>query len=673
MNILIPHSWLLDHLETSASPQEIQRLVSLSGPSIERIHMIEDEPVYDIEVTTNRVDSMSVRGVAREMAVILSQAGIPSTLKPLQAHIPESSQSLPLPKIVNDPRLCKRIICQVVAGVSKTPSPDWMQKRLRLVGINLHDAVIDITNYITHDLGHPCHAFDYDKVMQTGGVILVKEAQAGKTFQIIDGETFTTVGGEVVFENEAGEIIDLPAIKGTKNTSIQDDTKNVLFWMETLDPAKVRFASMTHAIRTVAAQLSEKNVDPTIASEVFDKGVEYFASLAGGSLSSDRYDDFPGSRAPKSLSTPSKRIEAYLGVSLSTTQVQSILENLGCKVEITSDDFIVTPPSFRPDLEIPEDIIEEVARIYGYHNLPSVLMPGVIPYVPTNDRFDREHEVKQLLATLGATELYTYSMISEEMASLESQFVQTAFVGSTTDIEKTHVKIKNPLTDDMVYLRRTLWASHLPVLMKSSTQRELGVFEFANVYIPSTATTASNTVLPTEEYHLTISFKGNARIAKGMLSAILSHFYLTAPSYHKTDSPFKTIIHVDGIPIGTFLTMPQSEFQTISIIDLDWRTLLSQSKAYPTVVAASKFTPITEDLTFTVPSSATMQDILDTMRQVPMVTKVEFVEIYKQNATFSLTYAGDKQLTADDATHIRKTIIDTLSTSAGLTLVGTLQ
>lgn len=669
MNILIPHSWLLDHLETTASPQDIQRLVSLSGPSIERIHTIEDESVYDIEVTTNRVDSMSVRGVAREMAVILTQAGFPSTLKPLQVSVPTSISSLPLPKIENDPRLCKRIICQVVAGVSKTPAPEWMQKRLRLVGINVHDAVIDITNYITHDLGHPCHAFDYDKVMQSGGVIHVKEAAALKTFQIIDGETFTTVGGEVVFEDDAGDIIDLPAIKGTKNTSIQDDTKNVLFWMETLDPAKVRFASMTHAIRTVAAQLSEKNVDPTLASNVFDKGVEYFTSLAGGSLASVRFDEFPGKREPRAVSTPATRIAAYLGIELPREQVQSMLENLGCSVRVENDSFIVTPPSFRPDLVIPEDIIEEVARIYGYHNLPSVLMPGVIPIAPTTDRFELEQEIGLLLATLGATELYTYSMIDAQMASIESSFVLSANTKPTAELEKTHVKIKNPLTDDMVYLRRTLWASHLPVLLKAS--KSFGVFEFANVYLPNMDTTT--TALPTEEFHLTLSFKGNARNAKGYLSAILKHLYLSAPSYRKTESPFETMISTGSTDIGTFITLPQSEYRELAIIDLDWRTLLSQAKQYPSVIPPSKFTPITEDLTFTVPSSATMQDILNTMRQIPYVTKVDFVDMYKHNATFSLTYAGDKQLTAEDATQIRKTIIDTLSTSAGLTLVGTLQ
>lgn len=670
MNILIPHSWLLDHLETTATPQEIQRLVSLSGPSIERIHTIEEEPVYDIEITTNRVDSMSVRGVAREMAVILTHAGIPSTLKALQKEIPDTSKTLPLPIIHNDPNLCKRIVCQVIANVSKTPSPDWMQKRLRLVGINVHDAIIDITNYITHDLGHPCHAFDYDRVMKTGGVIRITEATPGKTFQIIDGQSFTTVGGEVVFENEAGDIIDLPAIKGTKNTSIQDDTKNVLFWMETLDPAKVRFASMTHAIRTVAAQLSEKNVDPTLASDVFDAGVHYFSSLAGGTLASERLNDFPGVRTPQSVTVPASRIDAYLGVALPSDQVRSILETLGCRVEVHETIYTVTPPTFRPDLEIPEDIIEEVARIYGYHNLPSVLMPGVIPVAQTEDRFDQEHTIKQLLATLGATEVYTYSMISEEFASQESSFVLSANANPITDIAKTHVKIKNPLTDDMVYLRRTLWASHLPIVQKSAA-KEFGVFEFANVYIP--AGNQTTTTLPTEEFHLTVTFQGNPRIAKGYLRAILNHFYLAAPSFKKTASPFETMITTEGKEIGTYLTLPNPEYQDICIIDLDWRTLLTLGRAYPSVVSASKFTPISEDLTFTVPSSATMQDILDTLRAIPLVSSVEFVEMYKQNATFSLTYAGDRQLTAEDATTIRKNIISTLSTSSGLTLVGSLQ
>src|SRR5258708_7774945 len=301
MNILIPHSWLLEHLETSATPLEIQKHLSLSGPSIERINEIEGESVYDIEVTTNRVDSMCVRGVAREPAVILTQAGFPSTLKPA-APIPhymlhavkKKPSSLPIPTIHNDPSLCKRIMCMVLSDVERVHAPEWMQMRLRQVGLSTHDAVIDITNYVTHDLGHPCHAFDYDKIMKLGGVISVVKARKGKKFTTLDGIEYETVGGEVVFENSDGEIIDLPGIKGTANIAIDSNTKNVLFWIESIEPTLIRFTSMTHAIRTVAAQLNEKNVDPYLALPVFAAGTKLFKSLTNATVQSDTFTDiFP--------------------------------------------------------------------------------------------------------------------------------------------------------------------------------------------------------------------------------------------------------------------------------------------------------------------------------------------------------------------------------------------
>lgn len=172
MNILIPHHWLLDHLETEASPDDIQRLLSLSGPSVERVEERAGDQVYDIEVTTNRVDSMSVRGIAREATVILQQANVPAKLKPKPAESIEIKPSidppLPLPKITNHPQLNKRTMCVILTNIKRNPTPEWMAHRLQQIEMNVHDAAIDITNYVTHELGHPCHAFDYDKVMQQG-------------------------------------------------------------------------------------------------------------------------------------------------------------------------------------------------------------------------------------------------------------------------------------------------------------------------------------------------------------------------------------------------------------------------------------------------------------------------------------------------------------------------
>ena len=175
MNILIPDKWLREHLISEATKEEIQKYLSLSGPSVERIY---DNEVYDIEVTTNRVDSMSVHGIAREAATILKRAGIKTTLKEtsfskIQKH---PNTDLPLPEIIYETENVHRVLAVVMTDIKHLASPKIMQQRLEAIGVNVHEALIDISNYITHELGHPCHVFDYDKIMNKGGKIIIKEA-----------------------------------------------------------------------------------------------------------------------------------------------------------------------------------------------------------------------------------------------------------------------------------------------------------------------------------------------------------------------------------------------------------------------------------------------------------------------------------------------------------------
>ncbi len=691
MNILIPHTWLLEHLDTKATPLEIQKYLSLSGPSVERIYDIEGEQVYDIEITTNRVDSMSVRGVAREAAVILTQAGFPSKLKPTSPVMANhdvlsrqaGEENLPLPIIHNEPTLCKRVMCIAIAEVKSPaggPSPEWMQKRLRLVGINAHNSIIDISNYVTHDLGHPCHTFDYDKVMATGGEIFVKEASKGKKFAIIDGTEFETVGGEVVFENKAGEIIDLPAIKGTKNTAISDDTKNVLFWIESLDPKKVRFASMTHAIRTVAAQLNEKNVDPHLGKEVIEAGTKLLCELAGGKVASEMYDAFPGDTQTTAVTFQLSEIQRYLGIDIPLETVIRILESLECKVtsqesgQRPASTIDVVPPTFRPDLEISADIVEEIARIYGYHNLPSTLMSTAIPTNrPSDVDFKLEWDVKQTLAALGAIEVYTYSMIDPAKVDQEGG---------------VHLAIANPLTEELTHLRTTLWSSHLAVLKNNPTYKQQTIFEFANVYLPTgqAGLPIDGQSMPNEEFHLTITSSAPERHVKGMMEGIAKKYHLEALRYIQDAG--KTTITSGDVVIGSF-AIASSSMDHVSIIDINWKEFLKLVKKYPLYKSASKFTPITEDLTFTIPADQQIGRVIETiqrtsetgqrsissdsetgLRPVSTMITVQLKDLYKRNATFTLTYSGDKQLTAEDALSIRTVIVNAVKTTHQGELVG---
>lgn len=668
MNILIPHNWLLEHLETDASPQKIQEVLSLSGPSVERVEERENESVYDIEVTTNRVDSMSVRGIAREAAVILQQAGIPAKLTTQTiASIPAvtasetSTGTLPLPQIHNDPALCKRILAVVLSEVQHTPTPPEMAKRLKQIDQNVHDSVIDITNYITHELGHPCHAFDYDKVMQLGGVIKVVEATAGKAFKTLDGIEYKTVGGEVVFENQNGEIIDLPAIKGTANTAVDDNTKNVLFWIESINHEKVRYGSMSHAIRTVAAQLNEKQVDPYLADVVLARGVELYQTLCSAKVSSPIFDEFPGRKSVASVNVPTTTIKRYLGIELSTDTVTTLLTELGCQVEHNENEdfYTVTPPTFRPDIEIPADVVEEIARIYGYHNLPSTLMDTAIPTSkPEGTKFDFEHTCKTFLAHIGWQELFTYSMVSKQIAE-ESGY----------SLEE-HLRLQNPLTDDRAYLRRSLVPSLLEVLALNSQQPQLSVFEFANVYHPQ------KNNLPNEELHLTMIGQKSYQEVRGDLEALLRQFYIDDVRVEETPGQTNQSGEVlVGTPnglekIGTVHILPNNRVAFDVLIS----SILPLSKSHPTYQPLPKAAPLKEDLTFTLPQRTSIGAVLALMKQVsPLLARVELKDQYKQNFTFTFTYLDqDKSLSSIEVEPIRKEIVTQVRSACNGTLIGEL-
>lgn len=654
MNILIPHTWLLEHLDTQATPEKIQEYLSLCGPSVERIYQTENEPVYDIEITTNRVDSMSVRGIAREAAVILKQFGIAAQLKSTavpQLNAPVAD-TLPLPQVTNDPKLSKRLICIILKGVQRTPTPDWMAKRLLQTQQTVHDSVIDITNYITHELGHPCHAFDYDKLVKSGNSIAVVEAQKGETFTTLDGTQFTTVGGEVVFKNGVGEIIDLPSIKGTANTSIDDTTTNVLLLLESIAAKKVRFASMTHAIRTTAAQLMEKNVDPHLAKEVLLRGAQLYQELCGATVGSEILDIFPDNAPLTKVDISLTKIHAYLGIPIEQEKVVSILEQLGCTVEQAGTQLIVQPPTFRPDLTIPADIIEEIARIYGYHNLPSVLMDTRIPTTRQQGvNFTIENRIKRFLASIGLQEVYTYSMISEALAL-------------QTDSLDSHLKLANPLTDDRVYMRKSLIPSLNEIIDQNSFVSNLSIFEIANVYLPR------ENDLPDETLRLSLVSTLSYQELRGILEALFTQFFVNKITVTQTDSSHgevSALLDDKKIVLGTVQMLPKNRVA----IELEFAAILAIVKTHPTYQPIPKTAVLIEDMTFTLPENTTVGSVLEIIENSSqLITSVTLTSTYKQNFSFAITYHNPAEnVSSESLLPVRKKIVTDLE-KLGVPLVG---
>ena len=655
MNILIPHSWLLEHLEAEIEPKKLQEYLSLCGPSVEQIYDKAGEPVYDIEVTTNRADAMSVRGIAREVAAILPQFGVAAQLKPLATpKILPPTQELALPAITENDALNKRTLCVVLSNVRRVPTPDWMAQRLTAIDMNVHDAVIAITNYVTHELGHPCHAFDYDKLVASGNQIIICEAGAGESFTTLDGNSFTTVGGEVVFKDGAGQIIDLPSIKGTLNASINARTKRILLLAESINPEKVRFTSMTHAIRTTAAQLMEKNADPALASDVLRLGVKLYQAICGAEVASAVYDHFSRPNRLSSVTLTSKELLRYLGVAIPLNSAKEMLERLECAVEIAHDTLVVTPPSFRPDLSIPADIVEEVARLYGYHNLPSTLMATPIPTNrPLDTNFTLEEIVQEFLATVGWQEVYTYSLMSEAEA-----------IASGFSLD-THLKLANPLTEDKVYLRRSLTPSLTAVVAANPMRQPLSVFEIANVYHPR----AND--LPEEVLTLGIVSSSAYRRVRGVLEALLSKLHIAQVEIETAAGSHEAKIFC-GPQHELAGSITQNKANVAIVIRV--RALVTHAQSHPVYRPQAKTAIIREDLTFTLPKQTAIGPLMAALQNLDQhITTLELSTVYNDNYTFTIHYHDAKHnLTSDQIAPLRKRLVAEVEQRWGGSLVGQL-
>ncbi len=658
MNILIPDSWLREHLQTKAKPSDIQKYLSLSGPSVERIY---EGDVYDIEVTTNRVDSMSVRGIAREAATILKRAGIAAKLKPLtlKSIVRHPAKDLPLPEIIYETEAVHRVLAVVLTDLQPAQSPETMQERLKAIEVNVHDALIDISNYITHELGHPCHVFDYDKIMAKGGKIIIKEATKGKSFVTLDEVEHRTLGGEIVFESENGEIIDLPAIKGTLNTGVDRQTTSVLFWIESLDAKKVRQASMGHAIRTVAAQLNEKNVDPHLGKIVMEYGVMLMEKLCQAKIASSLYDYFPNQFQPQAIVVKKQLIENYLGIVLIDAEITSILTDLDCQVTCDTTTIAVTPPTFRPDLQIPADIIEELARIYGYHQLPSKLMSGELAVQSDpNTNYHFENLVKHFLADQGWQEIYSYSLVSKEQAEASGHPLAD------------HLGLSNPLKEETTYLRRSLIPSLVEILELNPSRKELSIFELACVYHPKPND------LPTQPLTLALLSSRPYRQVRGDLENLLTRLYVFANDQElliEETNPGKAKVIITADRKKTTLGTLQILEGGLTAIELDWKSLLQVSHRYPRYQKLSNTAAISEELTFTVPEGVAIGPLMTAFKESnALIKSVELKSIYQANYSFGFVFQDpEKNISTTQVEPIRQKLV-TIATDAKLTLVGAL-
>jgi phenylalanyl-tRNA synthetase beta chain len=654
MNILIPDSWLRDFLKTKATPKQVAECLSLSGPSIERVIDVNGEAVYDVEITTNRVDAMSVVGIAREAAAILPEFHIPARFVPPTIPATAAIQGTkPLGvTIKNDPKLCRRIVAIKLEDVHLGQSPKWMKERLIAVGQRPLNNIIDITNYVMWEMGHPIHAFDWDRLSQK--MIIVREAKKGEHLTTLDGKKCVLKGGEIIFDDGTGIVIDLPGIMGTANTVISEYTKNVMLFIENSDPAKIRQASMGLAVRTQAAVVNEKDPDPELVLPSLLRATALAKELAHARVASKLVDIYPHPQEAKPVYLSQKRLDTYMGFSLEGKRVKRILENLGCSVTIKNSNYVVTAPTWRiNDLMIPEDIIEEIARIYGYHNIATKLPDRELPIVMPPKELSWEEEVKVRLRDWGYTELYTYSMISEELMDI-------------FDLDKKKAyKISNPLSNEWVYMRPNILPSVLSAFAQNLKLREnLKMFELSMIYEYRTND------LPLEIPILTVLWSGDQfRQAKGLAEALFALFGIDFEAAvlekHAHQHAWYTEKSATAGPYCSFGVLAPDVLarlhinQPITRLFVNFGEMVQRANPTHTFHPIPKYPPIVEDLSFTVITGTKTGDMIAALsKQHPLIASVVLLDSYKHNRTFRITYLDrNKTLTDSDVKPIREKLI----------------
>src|SRR5258708_1679431 len=515
MDIKISNNWLREYLKTKATTKEIAQELSLSGPSVEKVSKKGKDTIYDIEVTTNRVDCMSILGIAREASAVLKNAKFS---EPKVTKI-KSQIGKDLLHIKIDPKLVNRVMAVIMEVSENIETPKLIRERLENAGTRSLNPIVDITNYVMLEIGHPTHVFDYDLLKDKQ--LVFRPSDKGEEITSFDGKTYKLAGGDIVIDDGEGEIIDLPGIIGTKNSVVNKDTKRIVFFIDNNDPLKIRKTSTRLGIRTMAAILNEKGVDPELALIAFIKGIELYKEICKAKVISKIYDIYPKPYKTKMIKVEHVFIEKIIAIKIPSSKVNEILLKLGfnVKYETKKTLYLIELPSWRAsDIDIPEDIVEEVARIYGYHNLPSEIMSGKLPEPLLNTPFKIENKVRYILKGYGGSETYTLSLVPKEFVSGKA------------------LSLKNPLGEDTKYLRTSLKPSLINAAKENSGEKEgFFLFEIANVYI------ARKDDLPEEKMMLGIIFSNYSyRKAKGIIEGLFQELNIkTQPIVEViNDSPY---------------------------------------------------------------------------------------------------------------------------------------
>jgi phenylalanyl-tRNA synthetase beta chain len=653
------------------------------------------DAVLDISILPNMARNANVIGIARELAALTGR-----TLKQPKIELKTLGDSVQdLVEIeITDPKLNPRFVAGLIRDVEIKPSPYQIQRRLKLAGVRAINSIVDATNYAMIELGEPLHAFDYDVLKKRAGKkkikIITRAAKEGEKLTTLDGNERMLTSMNVLVCDEKGSL-SLAGVMGGSESEVTDSTKNVLLEGAAWNFINIRRTAKQHNLPSEASFRFSRGVHPAVAEVGVKRGLQYMAEWGNGKVAPGLVDQYPLKPKDSVVDVTPKDVKRLLGIELTSEEIAALLSHLEFKCEITKDGLRVTAPSHRMDIDEGvvglADVLEEVARSYGFDKIPTTTMSDALPPQIGNPVFEWEEHLRDLLVATGMQEVVTYRMTSPERESRVAT-------------HKEYVRIANPIAPERSVLRRSLLASVLEMAEKNVRAESLSMFEVGSVFEPV------KNDLPNEPRKLAMVMTGT-RIAsawdvkdsptfdfydmKGRIELLLAGLRFTDIAYAETGdtTPFSVNhlhpgksaeVKVNGQVVGVFgelhpLVKEKYEFGDAPVIvaEFDLEKLRGLAPAYG-IKPVSEFPPMYEDIAIIIDESVAASTVEALIKQTggKTVTEVRLFDVYrdekigagKKSLAYSLTYQAEKTLTDAEAAAIRNKIVKRLENTVGAKL-----
>lgn len=652
-----------------------------------------DDVIFEIDLTPNRADCLSILGVAREVAALCQAPFHEPQVRLTDDGAPISS----LTSIAIDaPDLCPRYAARIIQDVRIGPSPVWMQVRLHKLGLRPINNIVDATNYVLMERGQPLHAFDLDRLAEQR--IVVRRAVAGERFTTLDGVE-RRMSGEMLMIADGARNVAVAGVMGGQNSEVSDETRNVLIESAYFTPTSVRRTSKQLGLRTEASHRFERGIDPNVVVKACDRSAQLMADLAGGRIAAGVADVYPSPIMPRPIKLRVARINHVLGTNLRKPAVRRALKALQFDYrEEPKRQFTVSAPTYRPDLTREIDLIEEVARLHGFNNIPTSLpLSPLAEHSPPTHR-PLECRLREVLVACGLAEAISYSFINP---------LWIEHLGLDRNAPRGRpVPLSNPLSGEQSVLRTMLLPGLLDSLQRNISRQQTSskLFEYGTVFIAAAQNQKQSEAQPAEERHLALAICG-ARQAlswtsqremvnffdiKGIVEQMASAFQVSSLALEPTEETFlhpqrALAIRCGGTAIGVLGEMHPDVLDRfdlpvgVFVLELQIKPFFAASTPVPTFTEAPRYPASQRDLAILVGESLPAAEVEAAIRKIAPVwlREITLFDSYrgksipagKKSLAYSLTFqTSERTLTDAEVNEQFEAILASLSKQFQATL-----